>query len=61
MTPSDSPHAQNEEMLAKHHSELDNHEREIIEKVEKIWREYDKDLSGFLEMDECRKFFDEAL
>jgi len=61
MTPSDSPHAQNEEMLAKHYKELDNHEREIIEKVEKIWREYDKDLSGFLEMDECRKFFDEAL
>jgi len=48
-------------MLAKQHSELLEDEREIIEKVEKIWREHDKDLSGFLEMDECIKFFDEAL
>jgi hypothetical protein len=56
-----SPSEHNEAILAKHHNELEDHEREIIEKVEKIWREYDKDLSGFLEMDECKKFFDEAL
>lgn len=52
---------QNEAMLAKHHFELQDDEREIIEKVEKIWRTYDTDLSGFLEIDECTKFFAEAL
>ena len=48
----------NEEMLAKHADELEDHERVIIEKIERIWREYDKDLSGFLEIEECKKFFE---
>ena len=56
-----SPTTDNETMMAKRHQDLEDHEREIIEKVEKIWRVYDQDLSGFLEMNECRKFFDEAL